>query len=148
MQTFVPYADFDKSARVLDSARLGKQRSETMIIWNTLTGFYERTGQKGWPHHPATRMWKSFEPALLFYGLAVCSEWQRRGYADNGTMDWFVTRISWQQTYNMPWWWGRDDVHRSHRSQLLAKDPKHYKQFWPRETPGMGYVWPGDGETG
>ncbi|MDQ1681515.1 MAG: hypothetical protein QOH99_56, partial [Frankiaceae bacterium] len=32
MQTFLPYADFGASARVLDDRRLGKQRVETLQI--------------------------------------------------------------------------------------------------------------------
>lgn len=138
MQTFVPYDDVIRSVRVLDSKRLGKQRSETMIIYNTLTGVY----QKGWPNHPAVKMWKDAEQGLLHYGLEVCSEWQRRGYKDNGTLDWFHDRIQWTDRWDMPWWWGREDVHRSHRSQLLAKDELHYKQYFPREQAGLPYVWP------
>ncbi len=32
MQTFLPYPDFEKTARVLDSRRLGKQRAEALTI--------------------------------------------------------------------------------------------------------------------
>lgn len=144
MQTFVPYDDVVRSVRVLDRERLGKQRSETMIIYNTLSGEYKRTGRKGWPHHPAVKMWQEAEQALLHYGLEVCSEWQRRGYQDNGTLDWFHQRIRWGSSYSMPWWWGREDVHRSHRSQLLGKHPSYYRQFFPREMAGLPYVWPVD----
>lgn len=142
MQTFVPYADVLRSVRVLDSKRLGKQRSETMIIYNTLIGQYEKEGKKGWPFHPAVKMWRGAEQALLHYGLEVCSEWQRRGFADNGTLEWFHTRIVWSGPSPMPGWWGRVDVHESHRSQLLAKDSQYYKQHFPRVQPGMPYVWP------
>ena len=65
MQTFLPYEDFEKSARVLDDKRLGKQRSESIIILKTLLGVYEKEGRKGWPHHPATKMWAGHEVALL-----------------------------------------------------------------------------------
>ena len=143
MQTFVPFPDIQRSARVLDTKRLGKQRSETMIIWNTLTGVYERTGRKGWPHHPAVKMWQDAESGLLKYGLEVCLEWQRRGYVDNGTLDWFDSRISWSRPTVMPWWWGRADVHRSHRSQLLQKDRIYYRQHFPNEDDTLPYVWPG-----
>lgn len=142
MQTFVPYPDVVKSARVLDYMRLGKQRSETMIIWNTLTGEYERQGKKGWPHHPAVRMWAGHEEALLHYGLEICSEWSRRGYEDTGTLDWFASRRTWRKDYAYPSWWGREDVHQSHRSQLLQKWPEYYRDRFPRERSDMGYVWP------
>lgn len=142
MQTFVPYADVVRSARVLDTKRLGKQRSETMIIWKTLTGEYEKAGKQGWPNHPAVWMWEDAPEALLHYGLEICSEWHNRGYADNGTLDWFSSRISWGKPCEMPWWWGREDVHRSHRSQLLSKDPDYYTAMFPREEKGLPYVWP------
>jgi hypothetical protein len=32
VQTFLPYADFAESARVLDRARLGKQRVEALQV--------------------------------------------------------------------------------------------------------------------
>jgi len=32
MQTFVPYANFSESAKVLDRQRLGKQRVETLQV--------------------------------------------------------------------------------------------------------------------
>ena len=38
MQTFLPYADFPGSAKVLDRKRLGKQRVECCQILNTLLG--------------------------------------------------------------------------------------------------------------
>src|SRR5947208_1979490 len=37
MQTFLPYADFERSARVLDRKRLGKQRVETIQVVRALT---------------------------------------------------------------------------------------------------------------
>jgi hypothetical protein len=142
MQTFLPYEDFDRSARVLDYKRLGKQRSETMIIWKTLTGVYEREGKKGWPHHPATKMWAGHENELLFYGLAMCAEWQRRGYEDDGTLDWFIERIDWSSDWSMPAWLGRADFHQAHRSQLLQKWPSYYRDFWLEERDDLDYVWP------
>ena len=32
MQTFLPYANYTKSAQVLDDKRLGKQRVEALLI--------------------------------------------------------------------------------------------------------------------
>jgi hypothetical protein len=47
MQTFLPYADFERSARSLDPRRLGKQRVECIQVVRGLTvpGY-------GWRHHP------------------------------------------------------------------------------------------------
>lgn len=39
MTTFLPYADFTETAKVLDRARLGKQRVETLqIVQSHLSG--------------------------------------------------------------------------------------------------------------
>ena len=77
VQTFVPYADFAQTARVLDTKRLGKQRVEVIQIVRALTvlGY-------AWASHPAVLMWKGYEEALGSYGLAMCDEWRRRGFDD------------------------------------------------------------------
>jgi hypothetical protein len=66
VQTFVPYADFAATARVLDTKRLGKQRVEVIQIVRALTvpGY-------AWASHPAVLMWKGHEEALGRYGLAM-----------------------------------------------------------------------------
>jgi hypothetical protein len=69
MQTFLPYPDFMKSAECLDSQRLGKQRVEAFQIWQTLTDQSD-----GWKNHPAIKMWKGYEDALLRY--LDCCVWQ------------------------------------------------------------------------
>lgn len=78
MQTFLPYPDFGRSARVLDRRRLGKQRVEVKQILRAL-----RNPSSGWRNHPAVRMWRGHEYSLLSYGVAVCSEWRSRGYRDS-----------------------------------------------------------------
>ncbi|WP_253907481.1 MSMEG_6728 family protein, partial [Arthrobacter sp. 35/47] len=78
MQTFLPYPDFAASAAVLDQARLGKQRVETLQILRALV-----LPDYGWRNHPATRMWMGYVPALTVYGLAMVSEWVSRGHADS-----------------------------------------------------------------
>ena len=77
MQTFLPFPDFDRSAGALDTVRLGKQRVETLQVMRALT-----IPDYGWRHHPVTRMWRGFRPALMAYQDAVCDEWERRGHAD------------------------------------------------------------------
>ena len=64
MQTFLPYSDFEKTARCLDNKRLGKQRVETLQILND-----------SWPNHPATKMWRNYKGCLAEYGLIICEEW-------------------------------------------------------------------------
>ena len=110
MQTFIPYTDFDECARALDYRRLGKQRVECKQILNAI----ER-GSGGWSNHPATRMWRGYEPALRQYMRAVILEWIARGYKNN-------MEIPDPEDYELPPWWGREEIHASHRSALLEKD--------------------------
>lgn len=148
MQTFLPYPSFHDSAACLDAKRLGKQRSETMIIFNTLTGLYAASGRKGWPNHPATKMWTGYEPALAYYGFVICQEWLGRGYRGDETLRWFMLRCDEAFAFDpysverMPPWFGNPEFHASHRSNLLRKDPDHYRNYWPDEPDDLPYVWP------
>lgn len=101
MQTFLPFENFAKSAKSLDSLRLGKQRVEVKQLllttyWPQLrANFYfaksvgvnvsllvnEKYGRFG--NHPALKMWEDYLFALMTYGIAICDEWIARGNADN-----------------------------------------------------------------
>src|SRR4051794_41780251 len=76
VQTFVPVADFEESARLLDSPRLGKQRVETLQILRAL-----ELPDYGWATHPAVRMWRGRTPAPVAYGPAMGRGWRGRGGA-------------------------------------------------------------------
>src|SRR4051812_49440877 len=76
MQTFVPVADFEESARLLDSPRLGKQRVETLQILRAL-----ELPDYGWANHPAVLMWRGRPPALVGHGPAVGRGWGGGGVA-------------------------------------------------------------------
>src|SRR4051812_50096309 len=76
MQTFLPYRDFTRSAQVLDSPRLGKQRVETLQVLRAL-----ELGEYGWRDHPVVRMWRGRSPALVVYGLEGVRAWAARGHA-------------------------------------------------------------------
>jgi hypothetical protein len=133
MQTFLPYPDFAQSARCLDRQRLGKQRVEALQIVRTL-----RHGG-GWRNHPAVAMWRSHENWLIDYGLAICAEWTRRGYVDTCAAQ--LVAESSHDEQPLPWWFGLDEMHRSHRSNLLRKNPEWYAQFWD-EVDSLPYYWP------
>jgi hypothetical protein len=131
MQTFLPYPDVIRSARCLDWRRLGKQRVEAFQILKVLRGESE-----GWKNHPAVRMWRGYEPFLQDYMNQMIVEWVRRGYRNTMKIE-FV----WPQPL-YPHWWGSEEFHASHRSNLLRKDPVHYGQFgWPEDR-SLPYVWP------
>ena len=135
MQTFLPYPDFAASARVLDRARLGKQRVEAKQILLALT-----TTGYGWQNHPVVAMWRGREVALARYGAAICSEWIARGYRDS-LLPYFGAFARRRRT-KLPQWMGDARVHASHRANLLRKDPEHYGKFGWREAPAEGYFWP------
>lgn len=137
MQTFLPYPDFRESARVLDDQRLGKQRVEVIQILNALDGV-----GKPWSQHPAVRMWRGHERALIDYGLQICFEWIGRGFNDTVSIKLDDLRRSNKLEPIPPRWLGREDFHASHRSNLLRKRPSHYSQFGWTEPTDLPYVWP------
>lgn len=138
MQTFLPYEDFARSAKVLDRQRLGKQRLECRQLLAACLA-----PSSPWSNHPAARMWRGHEGALLAYGKAVCLEWRSRGYKDQ-QLPWFESQLDLYDAAELapPPWLGREDFHRAHRSNLLRKAPEHYRQHWPDERDDLPYVWP------
>ena len=153
MQTFLPYADFERSARTLDRKRLGKQRVETIQVVRALT----RTGY-GWANHPAVLMWRGFEEALGRYGFACCEVWTDLGFGDTCALtiatdlreaDVAVVRTQAELAAadELPPWLGDEELHRSHRSALVRKDPAHYRPLFPDVPDDLPYVWPVRSET-
>lgn len=135
MQTFLPYREYERSARCLDRQRLGKQRVEAMQILDTLRG-----RSRGWRNHPAVLMWRGHEGALAEYCLAMCEEWRRRGYVDNigrKVGRWKFPPSSFQR----PRWLTRE-FRDSHRSNLLRKNETHYRRFRWRVPHDLPYLWP------
>jgi len=148
VQTFLPLADFEASARALDDRRLGKQRVEVIQVVRALTvpGY-------AWRHHPAALMWKGHEEALGRYGLVVCEVWTQRGNADTCAAtiqaDLAAAGVPTIRGYAelrdagaLPPWSFDEDFLRSHRSNLVRKDPEHYGPLFPDVPPDLPYVWP------
>ena len=134
MQTFLPYPHFHESAKVLDYRRLGKQRVETLQLLKALN-----TGG-AWSNHPAAKMWRGYEDALVYYGVTMCREWIGRGYKDT-----CLPKIQAYAKYPLlvePTWLGDEQFHAAHRSNLLRKDPSHYGQFGWTESADLPYIWP------
>jgi hypothetical protein len=140
MQTFVSEDTFYASVRVLDRQRLGKQRVETLQIMKALAGL-----SKGWINHPATRMWRGYERALLDYQNATCNEWLRRGYKDTcftKTVRVFAEHFNTNVGVALPHWWGDNRVHDSHKSALVFKHPEWYSKYYPDVVGEYNYYWP------
>lgn len=148
MQTFLPYADFEASARTLDLKRLGKQRVECIQVVRGLT-----VDGYGWRHHPAVKMWRGYEEALGRYSLTVCEVWTEAGRADTCaatiTVDLAaagVTRIRSQaelaEAGALPPWLGDPAFHVPHQSNLIRKDPAHYGPQFPGVPDDLPYMYP------
>ncbi|MFH1358568.1 MAG: pyrimidine dimer DNA glycosylase/endonuclease V [archaeon] len=133
MQTFLPYPNIEKSLKVLDSKRLGKQRVEAFQILNILI---RRTKAKGWRNHPAVKMWKGHTNTLKFYFNKSLEEWISRGYKNNMKFENIKGKIV------FPKWFRNRKFHSSHKSNLLRKDKKYYSKFGWKEPLDLPYVWP------
>jgi hypothetical protein len=81
------------------------------------------------------------------YGLAMVDEWTARGgedttrekimeFAPQAAHPGYAAKIP------MPPWLGNEDLHLSHRSRLIAKDPRFYSKVFPGTDPDLEYVWP------
>ena len=73
----------------------------------------------GWKNHPAVKMWV--------------------GYEDMGLARVLPPRI-------LPQWLGDEDLHSSHRSNLLRKDKDFYSKYNWSEPNDMPYYWGGFGK--
>jgi hypothetical protein len=142
MQTFLPYPDFQQSAAALDRARLGKQRVEALQTLRALV-----IPEYGWQSHPAIRMWMGHGPALTMYGLAMVDEWIARGGEDTTRAKILefapqADHAAYADKIAMPPWLGEPDLHLSHRSRLLQKEPRFYSEVFPGTPADLEYVWP------
>jgi len=136
MQTFLPYSDFQKSVKVLDSKRLGKQRVECLQIINILEG---KQTSRGWTNHPALKMWAGYEDALKDYANICIVEWISRGFKNTMSL-YYVPK-----SYIEPWWLGNENFHRAMRSRLISKNEVFYLPIFgeiDKEFNDGKYFWP------
>lgn len=96
-----------------------------------------------WYNHPAAQMWKNYETYLVIYGRIFCKEWVSRGYKDtcydkiNAFYDKFKISV------DRPTWLGNENLHLSHKSNLIRKDAVFYRKVFGDEIPNnLEYVWP------
>ena len=134
MQTFLPYKDFNKSAEVLDNKRLNKQILEGYQILNVLSNDDPKAG---WRNHPAVKMWRGHEKALLSYVMACVEEADKRGIkTENNVANikaLFLAKVdSWGD--GLPNWFHDHEksfrVMATHKANLYKKDPVYYFQFF------------------
>ncbi|HLM63075.1 MAG TPA: MSMEG_6728 family protein [Acidimicrobiales bacterium] len=148
MQTFLPYPDFARTAALLDSRRLGRQRVEALQVLRALTvpGY-------GWQSHPVVLMWRGHEEALGRYGLTIVEAWCAKGFGDTCAQSIrrelvgagvapVRSQADLARAGALPPWLGDETVHRSHRSALVRKDPDWYRPLFPDVPDDLPYVWP------
>jgi hypothetical protein len=140
MQTFVPEKSYTEIAKSLDKKRLFKNSLETMQIYKALT-----VEEYGWKNHPAVKMWRGHEHALLLYGYEMLKEAvDNRGVKSVKLVLWYFEELEKEPvgSSDLPEWWGRDDIHDSHRARLWQKDPVAYAQYERFGQTIDEYVWP------
>ena len=136
MQTFLPYESFKESAKVLDYRRLGKQRVEGMQIINAI----ENPNPQGWKNHPIVIMWTPYVTSLKHYTNVMISDWIRQGYNNNMEL-YEVDELIDDGMVHFPHCVGKEELHSSHRANLLRKDCEFYSQYGWKESPESPYVW-------
>ncbi len=168
----MPFPSFEESAKCLDNRRLGKQRVEVRQILEALiqgpfspcpncgdekptinlqkNGFHcynceAKLIKTAWYNHPATKMWKGYETELVRYGLAMIKEWTNRGYKDtqaNVILD-LIDAKEFSGPATIPKWIGDDKFHLAHKSNLIRKNPLHYRPIFGVDIPdNLPYYWP------
>ena len=138
MQTFLPYPDFKTSLESLDDKRLGKQRVETYQLIAGLEGRLTKKGKpytKGRVNHPISQMFRDNIPALKQYLNVSIDVWVARG--KNNTMEKEVI----DEEVVMPSWFGNEELHRSHRANLLRKNTNYYGAHGWIDNSELPYRW-------
>ena len=136
VNTFLPYADFTKCAKILDNKRLGKQRVEAKQIISVITNEYKG---KAWRSHPAVLMWAGHVKALMVYYNTMVKEWIYRGYVNN------MRLYEIKGPVKMPWFIGNKSFHLSHQANLLRKNYEYYSRYFkhvPSDYIIYTYIWP------
>ena len=143
MITFLPCADFDAIARLLDDKRLGGQRTEAWAIlkWLRAPQEYPKLVKAGY-----CAMWSGYEEALVKYVNAMLREWARRG-KKNDVLKPGDAALGLKESTSppMPPWLGEERLHSCHRDALMAKLPSHYGRLGWSETGTEydgSYLWP------
>jgi hypothetical protein len=142
MQTFLPYTNSIKCAGVLDNKRLGKQRVEAIQILQISTGIKK---DSQWRNHPAVKMWKGYEPFLLWhYLVAIFTEWKSRGFKNTKCdqhFDIFTSvPILLKDLVAPPWL--TDEFCKHHQSNLIRKNHSYYGPLFPGIPDNLPYIWP------
>ena len=86
-----------------------------------------------------------FRSLALYHDLCIIEWTINRDYGNSMPLlilsDKFIEK---GQLPEMPWWMGNENMHRSHRSRLIAKKPEFYLPLFPDDNGYNGgkYFWP------
>ncbi|CAF1024055.1 unnamed protein product [Didymodactylos carnosus] len=140
MQIFIPLLTIQEIAECLDNQRLGKQRLECQQVINIIRGTQApnaKTGRIAFANHPIIDMWRPYLSFLKFYFNTMVKEWIKRGFKNSLTLEDVK-----EEEIVTPSWWGLEEIHSTHRANLVRKLPSHYKvRFGFKEDPANGYLW-------
>jgi hypothetical protein len=139
LQTFLPYPDFNETAKVLHPR------------WHLGNQFY-REGltilRGGWKNHPASKMWQGSKTYLCEYLVALHIQLNKIGRNYPKTFDEIIAilcKLPASEDKKPPWL-GDPAFHAAHRSNLLRKDTEKgwnwYHQFGWTEPEDLPYIWP------
>lgn len=133
MQTFLPYKDFQSSAKVLDNKRLNKQILEGYQILKVLSSDDPKAA---WRNHPAVKMWRGHEKALLHYVMSCVEEADARGIKTvNNVANINALSLANYENWGdgLPNWFHDPEMSRrvttTHKANLYIKDPEYYHEF-------------------
>jgi hypothetical protein len=145
MQTFMTRPSYGATGSDLDNVRLGKQMTESMQIFDHLTG----VSPDFYPNHPVMGMWRGYEFALGIYTMMLNLEWVfRRGFADHKAFMFFYDAMKGMKEddpefyYETPPWLNDVPFLLSHRSNLMRKAPHLYEGKWKNCPDNWPYIWP------
>jgi hypothetical protein len=137
------------TARDLVDKDLAWQAHEAERLWAYLMfGEYGDEDISDLDNTPAIKMWKGYEFALAIYAMELgMVMYNERGIADRAN-----TRISYlikeEQkedptfVFEAPPWAGNEHVIRSHRSNLIRRQPEDYAAKFKGTPANMPYIWP------
>lgn len=161
MFTYLPYTDFERSARCLTDPILKQQQIDCLdvIEYVFIPVEYKDVGsplercrikvEGRWKNHPVSKMWAHYRWALLCYSFAINRECILRGF-DNieSKLKMYGNQVH-QKTMTrkfpnqVPKFIYDMKLKLSHRAALIREDPEHYKTIFKVKEDTSLY-FPGD----
>lgn len=135
---YVPFPNFQQSAKALDDMTLHAQINNGLAIVNRL---FQEQFMLEEEKEPTVLMWHGYEQALIFYLGQIESEYELRGHSEHLYWKFIASHYQPRAPFILPWWFGDPEVHYSHQSTLLRRDYTFYHQQFPSTPCGLKLVW-------